>query len=270
MPELATRTIAADGRTPSRWLAALHGILGRGRNWASVANALVAARPDWGVLLVDLREHGDSQGFPPPHDVGSATDDVARLLARGGAGAIRAVLGHSFGGKVALALAGRRPVGLEQAWIVDASPSAGVRESESLRVLELLRAMPAAFATRDEAVTALESQGLATPIARWLASSLRPAGAGYRFPWDLDAVGALLSSYFETEVWDALESEAGPEIEFLVASHDSALSAEDIARLRRLAAARARLHVETLDGGHWLHVDRPAEVVRLLAERLPR
>jgi len=70
--EIATQDVMAPGESPDRWFAVLHGIFGSGRNWASVARRVVRARPEWGAVLVDLREHGESVGFEPPHTLDRA------------------------------------------------------------------------------------------------------------------------------------------------------------------------------------------------------
>ena len=51
---------------PGHWMLFLHGLLGRRVNWRSFARSYIARRPSWGAVLVDLREHGDSQGLPGP------------------------------------------------------------------------------------------------------------------------------------------------------------------------------------------------------------
>jgi esterase len=93
--------VTAPDSTPERWLLVLHGIYGTGRNWGTIAKRLAEERPGWGVLLVDLRLHGGSTGFEPPHTLGAAADDVDRLVEHLDFHAA-AVMGHSFGGKVAL------------------------------------------------------------------------------------------------------------------------------------------------------------------------
>src|SRR4051812_33412858 len=117
------------GEAPSRLLLFLHGILGSGPNWRTFAKQIVAARPDWGAVLVDLRLHGESQdGFAPPHTLAAAaadleeliatleqTDEAAPLVVRP---RVRGVLGHSFGGKVALELARQRAGDLDQLFVV--------------------------------------------------------------------------------------------------------------------------------------------------------
>src|SRR5512142_1296285 len=77
-PLLSHQLLTATETTPARWLYVLHGIFGAGRNWASIMRRLVRERPEWGAVLVDLREHGRSGGFPPPHTVATAAGDVAR------------------------------------------------------------------------------------------------------------------------------------------------------------------------------------------------
>src|SRR5687767_12064792 len=101
-PALAHAVLAPEGAAPRRWIMFLHGILGSGANWRSFAKGLLAACPGWGAVLVDLRMHGSSQGFAPPHTVAAAAADLASL---GLPGPLGAVVAHSFGGKVALAYA---------------------------------------------------------------------------------------------------------------------------------------------------------------------
>src|SRR5262245_20308941 len=98
---LAHALLTHPGRSPQQWLLVLHGIFGAGRNWRTVASQLVQVRADWGVILVDLRMHGNSQGFPPPYTLGTAAADLTALLNATGLRAA-GILGHSLGAKVAL------------------------------------------------------------------------------------------------------------------------------------------------------------------------
>src|SRR5262245_2667251 len=100
-PILSHERIRAAGAEPTRWMLVLPGVFGAGRNWSTVARKVVAARPEWGAVLVDLRQHGASQGFPPPHTLAACADDLRRLVAAESLQA-DALLGHSFGGKVGL------------------------------------------------------------------------------------------------------------------------------------------------------------------------
>src|SRR5690606_16267672 len=106
MRTLAHTVLTAKGASPRRAMLFMHGILGTRANWRSFARSFTEARPDWAAVLVDLRHHGDSLELGGDDDLDACVDD---LLALGGALdlPIRGALGHSFGGKVALALLAR-------------------------------------------------------------------------------------------------------------------------------------------------------------------
>src|SRR5262245_2654909 len=76
----------------------LHGILGRGNNLRTIARRFVEARPDWTAWLVDLRGHGRSPKALPNPSLEAAARDVVDLAAQA-AQPVRAIVGHSFGGK---------------------------------------------------------------------------------------------------------------------------------------------------------------------------
>ena len=100
MDLLASTIVAPEAGAARRTIVLLHGIYGRGRNWAAIARALVARRPEWAAALVDLRLHGASPAFNPPHTVAACADDLRDLIARadGWPAPADVVVGHSFGG----------------------------------------------------------------------------------------------------------------------------------------------------------------------------
>src|SRR5688572_33089052 len=93
----------------------LHGVFGSGSNFRSLMKSLAAERPEWRFVLVDLRLHGRSLEAPPPHSLAACAGDLAELT-RALALSPAAVIGHSFGGKVALSYAERPPPSLQQVW----------------------------------------------------------------------------------------------------------------------------------------------------------
>jgi esterase len=267
--------ITAPGATPRAYALVLHGILGSGGNWRTFARKVAAARPEWGFLLVDLREHGRSKGAPAPHTVGAAAADLEAVVAAADA-PVRAVIAHSFGGKVALAYrdAAREPVA--QTWIIDATPSAvddatGDDRPDVVRVLEMLEKLPAHYADRDAFVSEVTGRGFSRMLAQWLAMNLEPDQGGMHLALDLGAIRALLSDYFAQDAWDAVERENQGPLHFVLGERSTALSAEDHARLDDLAAARSgQVFVHRLDAGHWVHVEALAPLVDLVAGALPR
>src|SRR5690606_26904357 len=150
MTVLAHATLAPRQGEASRHLFFLHGILGTRANLRGVARRVIDARPGHGAVLVDLRAHGDSRHMTGPDTVAQAAEDV-RALARSLGVRVDGVVGHSFGGKVAMSLAtSAEEVG--ELWVLDASP--GPRDpseglGDTLAVVALLERAPARFADRD-------------------------------------------------------------------------------------------------------------------------
>ena len=265
MPPLAHTLVVADGARPDRTLLFLHGIIGRGSNLRTVARKVVAARPGWAVALCDLRMHGASQGFAPPHTVAAAAADLDGLDAVMPA-PIRGVLGHSFGGKVALSYLARRPEALDEVVVVDASPAArpltGHRGS-TLAVLDFLSSLPPRLPSRAALVDAAVSTGITRSLGEWLAMNLVPAsadeGGGYRLALELPALHAMLADYLALDLWEVVERVPGhARLDVVIAERGGVFPPEDRERLARAAAAQpGRLGLHALDTGHWVHADDP-------------
>lgn len=264
MPELSTTTVTAEDATPEQWLVVLHGIYGAGRNWRSVTRALVGERPDWGGVLVDLRQHGDSTGFDPPHTLERTARDLDGIEP----GPTRAVLGHSFGGKVAL-IRGRDDATVERLWVVDSTPEAREPEGSAWEMLRVLRGLPDRFDDRDAVVDALADRGVDRPVALWMTSNLGRTNDGYTWRIDFDDMEALLRDFFETDLWDVVESpRAGLEIHFIRATRSPVLDADVLSRIREAGVRTGRVFVHDVAGGHWLNADNPDGLVDLIAPRL--
>ncbi len=248
----------------------LHGIYGRGRNWGAIARHLAARRDDWASLLIDLRLHGDSPAFAAPHTVDAAAGDVLDLERHGHA-APRAILGHSFGGKVALSFAARSDVRPLQVWVIDSTPEARPPDGNAWRMLQILRELPQAFASRQEAIDGMQALGVSAAVAAWMATNLASDGGTYRWRIDLDAMEAMLRDFFRVDLWDVVQAPAtGIEIVFVKATDSTTLSEDACTRIEAAGRATGRVRLVRVAGGHWLNTDNPEAVLSLIARRLPR
>jgi pimeloyl-ACP methyl ester carboxylesterase len=176
-------------------------------------------------------------------------------------------MGHSFGGKVALAYAGRAGVELEQVWVLDSNPGASGPDigAEVSRALTRLGEAPGPFESREAATRALQARGVRRGTARWLASNYERRNGSYVLKLDVRALEDLLSDYFEKDYWPFLADGQVPPVVHLVIAEESDRSRPE---LRRRAASlepptRTRTHVLP-NAGHWLHVDNPAGLVELV------
>lgn len=269
---LAHDRVTADGAQPKQWLFVLHGIFGAGRNWGSVMRRVVRARPDWGVLLIDLRQHGGSQNLEGPHTIPAAVADIERLIESTGVRPA-AVLGHSFGGKVALVFARDASPdtrnALRQVWVVDSTPAPTAPGGSAWHMLKTVRQLPDEFQSRAALVDALAAHGTATGVAQWMATNLEADGNVYRWRIDFDAMDELLHSFFETDAWSAVESPAGSvEVHIVKAEESAVLTPEAVERVRQ-ATGNGQTFLHTVAGGHWVNAENPDAIESLLVQMLP-
>lgn len=240
-----------------------HGILGSGRNWRGFARKLVSALDgQWCAVLVDLRNHGDSPITDPPNTVPACAADLSALEA-----SLRpfdAVVGHSFGGKVALAYTAQLPEALQTTWVLDADPGpldGDVDQHEVARVISALRAISLPVRSRDDVLENLQRQGFSDSLARWMTTNLRRTDGGLLWRFDLDAVEQMIGDYFTRDLWDTLEIPIADLDIHLVRAAESA-------RWSDAMAARAQTSFATLhtlpDAGHWLHVDNPDGLLQMM------
>ena len=266
---LAHRRVVDRGAHPDRWVFFLHGFLGAGRNWASIARGLVSRRPDWGAVLVDLRLHGDSTGLAPPHTVAACAADVNELtLAVGGTEVV--LVGHSFGGKVALAATRSPAEGLRQVWVLDSTPQPGRTDAGADRRLTLLARLPSRFDDRREAVDSIREAGFGEPIAEWAVTNLVRAGGGYRWRLDFTALELLLADFYREDLWAVVDGPPNEvELIFVRATHATILGDDAAKRIQRLESDGSPVHLVDLAGGHWLNMTNPEGLLDILVGGLP-
>ena len=267
MPPILNHTIIASGE-PDRWMLLLHGIYGSGKNWATFARQIVEECPNWGVILPDMRLHGDSLGFEPPHTVAAAAADVAALLAHL---QIRAevMVGHSYGGKVVLAYARDHLSDTRQVWVVDSTLAVGEPGGDAWEVYEAVRSLPEEFPSRGALAEGLADFGHGKFLSSWLGMNLERQGDVLRWKLDWEGVEEMLRDYFTADVWEVVESPPeGVEVHVIRASRSSSLSDADAQRISAAGERTGRTLLHPVEGGHWINVDNPDAVLSLMVSRL--
>lgn len=255
-----------EGARSERVVLFLHGILGSGQNLRTVARRLVDARPDLAVWLVDLRGHGRSPKRTPGPSIAACAEDVAELAKRG---PVIAAVGHSFGGKVALALAEK--MRLDDVVMIDSMPGtrAPLRDAGSaLAVLATIASLEPVYPNKAAFIRALaERHGRA--IAQWLALSTEEVEGGVRFALDAHEIEALLADYFARDLWPLVEDPpGGARVHLVIGERSISFSQSDRERARAVAARQPRVSVEVLPADHWVHVDDPEGLLRVLTTRI--
>jgi esterase len=265
---LSHTRVTAGPDEPGSWVYLIHGIYGSGRNWGSLARRLVQERPALGAILVDLRLHGGSADMAPPHTLRACADDVARLEESLGLPAM-AILGHSFGGKVALVRGAEEGEELRQIWVMDSTLRTGEPTGSAWAIIDIVRNLPETFASRDEVADALVEHGYARGVGQWLAMNLVREKDGFRWKLDWDGVEEMLRDYFATDVWQVIDAPPrGVEVHVVKAAESEAIDRESAARIHAAGETTGRVHLHTVAGGHWINVDNPDGVLELLIATL--
>ena len=259
-----------DGARPRQAIAFLHGILGRGINLRMIAKRFVEARPEWAAWLVDLRGHGRSPKGTPSPTIEAAAQDIVNLAARAEL-PLHAIVGHSFGGKVALEAAGLGILkSLGHVVVIDSSPGSmdAPRGGESpLDVIDTIESLPREFASKSDFIRTLIAAGKTRTLAEWLAGSLERENDHVRFSLDLNEIRALILDYFARDLWPVVEHPTGGvNIHLLIADRSDSYSPADRERALRIAASNSQVTTDVLPGGHWLHVDNPDGVLGKLLD----
>ena len=176
----------------------LHGILGSCQNWRFFCNKLRRLRPSLRFVLADLRNHGRSPHIDGDNGLFECAQDLYQLQHK--FGAFDAIVGHSFGGKVALQCAnGVFDDRLKEVWVLDSNPAKEGTESrdfsEVAQVISMLQKVKLPIANRRALVTTLMSMGASDSIAKWMTTNVIKGNGGYVWKFNLNAITNMIEDY---------------------------------------------------------------------------
>lgn len=240
---------------------ALHGGLGSWRSWEAVAQQL-ADRFEF--LLVDRRGRGDSGDGVAPHALAREVEDARAVLAVAGRGA--ALLGHSYGGAVALELARTAAPGELRALLLY-EPAVGIAGAIGPEQLASLHQCVLEGRPQDAvplSMRLLDAAGLVVADGPLATLRIKPTPAFRRLaatvPDEISAVAAL-----GEEQLASCAAIAVPTL-LLIGSESPPRAAENC---RALARALPAAEAVVLDGlGHVAHTTAPERVARAIGDFL--
>jgi esterase len=229
----------------------LHGLFGSSDNWYSLSK-IFAER--FTVYTVDQRNHGQS-----PHsddfNYKLLTEDLEEFLVEHSI-VNPIVIGHSMGGKTAMNLAIKNPQAIEKLIVVDIAPKAYPIHHD--RILDGLMAIPLhSILSRTEAERILMDYVAELDVRQFLLKNLSRNGQG-QFEWKINL----------TAIKDHIE-EIGAGMQYAGSFNRPTLFING-AKSNYITPNDNQLIVDlfplvswhTLDTGHWVQAEKPAEFIQ--------
>ncbi|MGF1447224.1 MAG: alpha/beta fold hydrolase [Pikeienuella sp.] len=239
-----------------------HGLFGSARNFNAIGKRLADRRR---VVLVDMRNHGsspwaDEMGYP------AMAGDLAAVIDRH-CGGRAVVLGHSMGGKAAMALALTAPEKLAGLIVADIAPVAYSHSHRSF--VAAMQGVDLARITRRSQVDPLLAGTIPeAPLRAFILQNLVVDAEGARWRLNLAALDAEMACLigFPEKLGGPF---SGPAL-FLYGTASDYVTETSRPAIDALFPAA---DFEGVDGaGHWLHAEQPeaflAAVAAWLANRV--
>ncbi|MFN3615755.1 MAG: alpha/beta fold hydrolase [Rubrimonas sp.] len=233
------------GGTP---LLVAHGLLGAARNWGALSRRLGRARR---VIAVDMRNHGASP-WSDAMDYPAMAADLAETI-DAEAGGRADVLGHSMGGKAAMALALTAPDRVARLIVADIAPVAYGHSYDA--ILAAMRALDAGAITRRGQADAALAPAIPDPAMRaFVVQNLEVGPEGSRWRPNVAVLSARIGAILGwPDAWPHPRFE-GPTLFLRGGRSDYVTDAMRPA----IAALFPRAEHRAIEGaGHWLHAEKP-------------
>lgn len=247
----------STGQGPAAIL--IHGLFGNLDNLKGLGQVL---ENQYQVIRVDVPNHGLSEHWDQMNYPRLATamisllDELAIERAH--------IVGHSMGGKIAMATALAFPERIISMVAADIAPVA--YEPRHDTVFAALESLPLEGHTdRRFALNHLIDNGIDEATAQFLLKNLQRTDTGFRWKMNLSGLKACYPNIigWQNQTPNPVQSYAGPSLfirggdsNYVTSEHRSAIMAQ-------FPAAQAK----TLEGcGHWLHAQKPVIFNRIVSE----
>ena len=228
----------------------VHGLYGSARNWSAIAKRMALTRR---VVSVDQRNHGSSPWFET-HSYEDMAQDLAEVIEA--QARPMDVLGHSMGGKAAMALALTRPDLVNRLIVADIAPVA-YSHDQSAHIASMQSVNLSLVEKRSDVISQLAESVDDPALRSFFAQSVDLENKKWRL--NLETLNREMDKIIG---WPVLQGEyLGPAL-FLSGSNSDYVRSEHRTTIRSYFpyAQFAKLN----GAGHWLHAEKPREFIQTL------
>jgi len=250
------------GEDTSPKLVFLHGIMGQGRNWLSIAKKF---SKNYQCLVFDQRGHGKSSHPTDGFQLTDYAEDLRKLLTDVDWKEPAHLVGHSMGGRVALYFTDQYPGLVKSLTIVDIGPTSDWQSMSS--ILEKLDFVPVPFASRSEARHFLENQFLekypSKMLMEFFYSNLVEQNGQYDWTFSKHLIRQTLELARYKDYWGEFKALQLPTL-LIRGQLSTDLSAEDY---KKVLASNPKIQGQEVRGaGHWVHAEKPRETIKIIED----
>ena len=247
----------SEAPSSSRNILLIHGLFGDKNNLNNLKQALV---PNYNVMTIDLPDHGNSS-HTEEWSFASAVEEIHQLLDQQNFYPC-SIVGHSLGGKVAMAMALSHGEQVQGIVVADISPVTYPARHDN--VFKALNAVANACVTSRKQASDILNDILVEPgVAQFLLKSFKKQND--KWQWLFNVAG-LQKDYNNIIDWPYLEESyagnvlfiKGGESDYIVQTHQTAIQ-----------TFFPRASFKVINGtGHWLHAEKPEVFNRLVLRML--
>nr|XP_054768107.1 protein ABHD11-like [Lytechinus pictus] len=241
----------------------LHGVYGSRKNWESLAKrmALELSRP---IVTIDARNHGQSS-HSATMNYEAMVNDILSLLELDLMTDRCDIVGHSMGGRTAMALALSHPEVLNKLVVVDVTHKAVETGRDTVSYIQIMKdakldhAVSLSQAKKDLNVQ-LQPEIPDTGVRNFLLTNLIQENGHLRWRVNLDAIGENMEHLKRLFIPPGA-CYTGDTL-FIGGSNSIYLRPEDYPELKNLFPNAS---FESIEGaGHWVHSEKPAEFLKTI------
>lgn len=227
----------------------IHGLFGSLDNLSVLARGLKAQRR---LLQLDLRNHGLSPRADEM-DYQLMAEDVLETLDESGIDRYT-VIGHSMGGKVAMALTALQPACIERLVVIDIAPVAYPTRHHDAIFAALKAVTAAGITVRSDAAALMRETLKDDAVIQFLLKSFHQGEWRFNVP-------VLWQCYDRIIGWDPVP--AWPHPALFIRGELSPYLADEYRGPLLAQFPQARAHV-VAGAGHWVHAEKPDAVLRAI------
>ena len=234
----------------------IHGLFGSMHNWNMIAKALANENQ---ILLVDCRNHGksfhnDSMSYQEmAHDITMLLDHLNLTNA--------ILIGHSMGGKIAMAFSQIEPSRVIKQIIIDIAPKQYPDHHTSI-IKHLLSIDLSHYSSRSAVSEVLKSKIPNEGLRQFLIKNIEPKQP---LKWQIN-LQAIANNYHQIMNWPTnLTKESLTDTLFIQGTESNYITKSDIPIIKKMYKY---YDIKSIKTSHWVHAEKPAETISLINEFL--